>query len=168
MNKAQQIVATVWMIFAVAGTNSRAQVQTYCSKVGNNIACTTYDDTASSQSYCTQLFNNLRCTTYGNDYNRIQVLRNYEDGQVIGTALGTAVMDAIGEYQAHRRIKKAKRDEWNQFVQDTIATTELACEEDPAKQGTTIVGCRTMVFTFNQFLHRHQSDFVPDGRNVNM
>jgi hypothetical protein len=25
-----------------------------------------------------------------------------------------------------------------------------------------------MIFTFNQFLHRHQKDFVPDGRNVNL
>lgn len=168
MNKASQIAAVLGILALFTVTDSIAQTQTYCTNIAGNIACTSYDQGSSSQSYCTSISNNLTCTTYGDDYNRIQVLRNYEDGQVIGTALGTAVMDAIGEYQTHRRIQKAKRDEWNQFVQDTLAKEEVDCEADPAKQGTTVVGCRTMTFTFNQFLHRHQSDFVPEGTNVNM
>ncbi len=143
-----------------------AQVQTYCTNVSGNIACTSYDHGTSSQSYCTRIGSNLSCTTYNDDYNRVQVLESYEAGQILGTALGNVITTAIEEYRSHKRLRQEKQDAWNQFVQDTLATTELACEEDPAKEGTTVIGCRTMIFTFNQFLHLHQKDFVPDGRNV--
>ncbi|HEX5282483.1 MAG TPA: hypothetical protein VFW30_00045 [Bryocella sp.] len=145
-----------------------AQVQTYCSNIAGNIACTTYDQTTSSQSYCTSIGNNLTCTTYNDSYDTVQVQRNYAAGQVIGTVLGEIVVAAIQEYREHKRIRRTKHDEWAQFVQDTLASTELACEADPAKQGTTVVGCRTTILTFDQFLHAHQKDFVPDGRNVEL
>lgn len=150
----------------MSGTNS-GPMQTYCTNVAGNIACTTYDQGSSTQSYCSSVAGSLSCTTYSNDYNRVQIRDNYEAGQVFGTALGNLVMGAIGRYRANKRTRQAKEREWNQFVQDTIASEELACETDP-KHEVTVVGCRTMIFTFNQFLHRHEKDFVPDGTNVKM
>jgi hypothetical protein len=97
----------------------------------------------------------------------VQIQQNYEAGQVVGTALGNLITAAIDEYKAHKRVRQAKQDEWNQFVQDTFATIELACETDP-KHDPAVVGCRTMFFTLNQFIQRHQKDFVPDGKNVQM
>jgi hypothetical protein len=145
------------------GANSFAQVQTYCTNIAGNISCTSYDHGASSQSYCTSIGGNLSCTTYDDDYDRVRIRQNYEAGQVIGTALGNTVSAAIAEYKAKKRIKQAKKEFWDQFVQDTIATQELKCETDPNE---IVVVCRTVVFTLNQFLHRHQNDFVPDQRNV--
>jgi len=153
---------------ALTGVISYGQVQTFCTNISGNIACTSYNQAASSQTYCTSISNNLSCTTYDDDYSRVQIRRNYEIGQVIGTALGDTIMDAIQQYKEHKRIEKDRKDEWNQFVQDTLAKIELACELDPAKMGTNALGCRTEIFTFNQFIHRHRRDFVPDGKNVEM
>lgn len=161
--------ATLLGFFILVGeVTSPAQIQTYCTNISGNIACTSYNNGASSQSYCTSIAGNLSCTTYNDNYNKVQIQQNYEAGQVIGTALGNAVAAAIEQYKANKRIRQAKQEEWNQFVQDTLATNELTCETDPKKQGTTLVGCRTMMFTFNQFLHRHQKDFVIDGKNIEM
>jgi hypothetical protein len=168
MNKATPPAAILGVLILLAGTTSSAQMQTYCTNIAGNIACTSYDHGTSSQSYCTSIAGNLSCTSYDDNYSRVQIRQNYEAGQIIGTALGNAIVAAIEEYKTNKRIRRAKEDEWNQFVQDTIATSELACEADPSKQGTTVVGCRNMIFTFNQFLHRHERDFVPDGRNVEM
>lgn len=168
MDKPRRIAGALCILALYSGTKSLAQMQTYCTNIAGNIACTTYDQGTSSQSYCTSIAGNLSCTTYGDRYDRVQILQNYEAGQAIGTALGNAVMAAIEEYKTNKRVRKEKQDEWNQFVQDTLATTELSCEADPAKEGTTVLGCRAMFFTFNQFLHRHQKDFVPDGGNVNL
>jgi len=168
MNKPNRITAALCILALYPGAKSLAQMQTYCTNIAGNIACTTYDKGTSSQSYCTSIAGNLSCTTYGDTYDRVQILQNYEAGQVIGTAVGNAVMAAVEEYKTNKRVRKEKQDEWNQFVQDTLATAELSCEADPAKEGATVVGCRTMIFTFNQFLHRHQKDFVPDGGNVNL
>jgi hypothetical protein len=151
----------------LVGTRSFAQVHTYCTNIAGNIACTSYDDGASAQSYCTSIAGNLSCTTYDDDYSRVQIRQNYEAGQVIGTALGNAITAAIAEYKANKRLRQAKQDEWNQFLQDVIAKKELDCEADP-KHEMTVVGCRTWMFNFNQFLHKHQKDFVPDGRNVEL
>jgi hypothetical protein len=143
-----------------------AQTQTYCSDVGGNIACTSYDNGASSQTYCSSIASNLTCTTYNNDnYNRVQIERNYEAGEVIGTALGNVIMAAI---QAHNARKQA-RQEWDQFVQDILAETELKCETDPnIHDESGAVGCRTFIFAFNQFIHQHRKDFVTDYRNVKL
>lgn len=167
MNNAMR-VALLGLLVPLVGTHSFAQVQTYCTNIAGNIACTSYDQGGSSQSYCTSIAGNLTCTTYDDNYTRVQIQKNYEAGQVIGTALGNAIVAAIEEYKTNKRVRQAKQDEWNQFVQDTIATHELTCEADPNHYSTTTVGCRTMAFTFNQFLHRHQRDFVPDGRNVEL
>lgn len=167
MQSAIRTAAVLGLLIPLAGTSSFAQVQTSCTNVSGNIACTSYDHGASSQSYCTSIAGNLSCTTYDDNYNQVRILQNYEAGQVIGTALGNVIAAAIEKYKMNKRIRQAKQDEWNQFVQDTLATTELACEADPKRQ-VTVVGCRTMFFNFNQFLHKHQSDFVPDGRNVEM
>ncbi len=156
------------ILFLLIGTSTLAQVQTFCSNIAGNIACTTYDHGASTQSYCTSIAGNLSCTTYDDDYSRVQLRRNYEAGQVIGTAIGSAIFAAIAEYKSNKRIGQAKQDEWNQFVQDTLSKTELACEADPQRHNTTVLGCRTTIFTFNQFLHRHPTDFVPDGNNVEL
>jgi hypothetical protein len=148
-------------------TNSVAQVQTYCTNIAGNIACTSYDHGASSQSYCTSIAGNLSCTTFDDSYSQARIRQNYEAGQVIGTALGNAIAAAINEYKTNKRRRQEKQDQWNQFVQDTLAKVELDCEADP-KHEITPVSCRTEFFAFNQFIHRHQKDFVPDGRNVEM
>ncbi|MGO8813455.1 MAG: hypothetical protein ACLQVG_02145 [Terriglobia bacterium] len=143
-----------------------AQTQTYCSDVGGNIACTSYDNGGSSQTYCSSIAGSLTCTTYNNDnYNRVQIERNYEAGEVIGTALGNVITAAI---QAHNARKQA-RQEWDQFVQDILAKTELQCETDPnIHDESGAVGCRTFMFAFNQFVHKHRKDFVVDARNVSL
>jgi len=64
-----------------------------------------------------------------------------------------------------KRARQAKQQQWDQFVQDTIAAQELACETDP-KHELPVLACRTEIFSFNQFLHKHRKDFVPDGNNV--
>lgn len=159
-----------------ASINSSAQVQTYCTNIAGNIACTSYDRGASSQSYCTSIAGNLSCTTFDDNenYNQVQIRQNYEAGQAIGTALGNAVGAAIEEYKAQKRLRQAKQDEWNQFIQDALATGDLSCETDPEviKNAPNLnvvrVGCRIMLFIFNQFLHKHQKDFVPDQRNLKM
>jgi hypothetical protein len=166
MNKAIRTVAPGILIL-LAANGLFAQVQTYCTNIAGNIACTSYDHGASSQSYCSSIAGNLSCTTYSDNNNRTQIQQNYEAGQVIGTALGNAIVAAIHEYKTDKRIRQTKQDEWNQFVQDTLAKIELACEADP-KHEISVVGCRTIIFTFNQFLHIHQRDFVPDGKNVEM
>lgn len=168
MNKLACITAIFALIIAFSDDISYGQMQTYCTNIAGNIACTNYDHGTSSQSYCTSIGNNLTCTTYSDDYNKVKILQNYETGQVIGTALGTAIMSAIEQYRMHKRIRNERDAEWNQFVQDTLAKTELDCELNAAKEETTVVGCRTMIFTFNEFLQRHQKDFVPDGWNVNL
>lgn len=169
----KQLVAVAALALA-ASTNSLAQVQTYCTNIAGNISCTSYDHGASSQSYCTSIAGNLSCTTFddNDNYSQVQIRQNYEAGQAIGTALGNSIAAAIEEYKAQKRMRQAKQDEWNQFVQDELAKGELSCETDPAVVqdlpdfNVRIVGCRTMLFVFNQFLHRHQRDFVPDQRNV--
>jgi hypothetical protein len=168
MNKASRAALVLGILGLLAGTISFAQVQTYCTNIAGNIACTSYDQGAASQSYCTSIAGNLSCTTYDDDYSRIQIRQDYEAGQVIGTALGDIIAAAIADYRAHKRLQQTKQDAWNQFVQDTLSANELECEADPGKQNTTVLGCRTMIFTFNQFLQRHKKDFVPDGKNVEM
>jgi hypothetical protein len=165
MKKEIQIVFLV-LLAMLATVPVLAQIQTYCSDVGGNIACTSYDNGASSQTYCSSIAGNLSCTTYNNDnYSRVQIQRNYEAGQVIGTALGNVIIAAI---EAHK-AKRQARQEWNQFVQDGIATVELACETNPSMSGPSgAVGCRTFIFALNQFIHKHQKDFVVDKRNVDL
>ena len=89
----------------------------------------------------------------------MRIERNYEAGQVIGTALGNVVVAAIKQ---HTERKKA-RQQWEQYVQDKIAVAELACETDP---GATPVGCRTAFFAFNSFIHKHRKDFPLTTRNL--
>jgi hypothetical protein len=154
------------MLAILAPSFVLAQTQTYCTEIGANVACTSYDNGASSQTYCSSIAGNLSCTTYNNDnYSRVQIERNYDAGQVIGTDLGNLIVAAI---EAHRARKHA-RQEWNQFVQDTIAEKELACETNPSMSGPSgAVGCRTLFFAFNQFIHRHQKDFAVDKRNLDL
>jgi hypothetical protein len=160
--KAHAVFATIVL---VATTPSLAQMQTYCSNISGNIACTTYDHGASTQSYCTQISTSLSCTTYSDNDRQIRIQQNYEAGQVLGTALGEAVIGAIEEYRAHKRARLAKQDEWNQFVQDTISKTELACEADP-KHDPPVAVCRSGIFALNLFIHMHQKDFIVDGNNM--
>jgi hypothetical protein len=145
-----------------------SQMSTYCSGSGGNIACTTYDQGASTQSYCTSIGDNLSCTTFGNvnDYSHVTVQQNYEAGSVIGAAIGGSVVAAIRDYREHKHIKQDKQDKWNQFVQNTLSTTGLACETDPKHEGGSIEECREQTFGINQFVHRHQKDFVMDGYNM--
>jgi hypothetical protein len=171
----KKLIAGVALMLG-AVTNSIAQVQTYCTNIAGNIACTSYDHGASSQSYCTSISGNLSCTTFddNDDYNRVQIRNNYEAGQAIGTALGNAIVAAIEEYKAQKRMRQAKRDEWNQFIQDGVATAELSCEAAPEviKSAPDLnvvrVGCRKLAFVFNQFLHKHQRDFAADERNLRL
>jgi hypothetical protein len=167
MTKTNRIGATLGTLLLLAGNSSLAQVQTYCSNIGGNIACTSYDHGASSQSYCTSIGGNLSCTTYGDNTDRVQVRRDYEAGQVIGTALGNVILAAIQEYKTNKRIQRAKRDEWDQFVQDTIAKAELTCEADP-QHNTPVAICRSGVLALNQFIHNHEKNFIPDGTNIGM
>ena len=144
-----------------------AQVQTYCSDFGGNIACTSYGgDGSSSQSYCTSIAESLSCTTYNSDnYSRVRVERNYEAGEVIGTALGNVIAAAIRRHNEKRRAQQ----EWEQFVQDKIAAAELTCETEPNMGGTYgAVGCRTAFFAINSFLHKHRKDFRLTARNLRL
>ena len=143
-----------------------AQVQTFCTNVGGNIACTSYGgDGLSSQSYCTSIAGNLTCTTYNNDDRHVQVQRNYETGQVIGTALGNVIAAAIEKHNA----KKQARQDLDQRVQDAIASVELACETNPSMGGSSgAVGCRTTCFALSSFIHKHRKDFLPNQRNVGL
>jgi hypothetical protein len=144
-----------------------AQVQTYCTYSGGSIACTSYGgDGPSSQSYCTRIAGSLSCTTYNNDnYSKVQIERNYEAGEVLGTALGKIITAAIKKHRANEEA----RQEWEQFVQDKIAIAELACETDPNMGGAYgAVGCRTAFFAFNSFLHKHRKDFLVDARNLGL
>ena len=161
----QSAILTI-IVFAVSA-EVLAQTQTYCSDFAGNIACTSYGgDGSSSQSYCTSIGGSLSCTTYDNDnYSRVRIERNYEAGQVIGTALGNVVVAAIKQ---HTERKKA-RQQWEQYVQDKIAVAELACETDPDMGGTYgAVGCRTAFFAFNSFLHKHRKDFPLTTRNLDL
>ncbi len=144
MTKTFRAGAVLGTLILLASNYSLAQVQTYCTNISGNIACTSYDHGASSQSYCTSIGSNLSCTTYGDNPNQVQVLRNYEAGQVIGTALGDAIVTAIQQYRENKRARQAKQDEWNQFVQDTLAKEELACEADPTHEAPIAV-CRAGV-----------------------
>jgi hypothetical protein len=155
------------MVFALSTKVVLAQTQTYCSDFGGNIACTSYGgDGSSSQSYCTSIGGSLSCTTYDNDnYSRVRIEKNYEAGQLIGTALGKAIAEAIRQHNE----RKKQRQEWEQYVQDKIAVAELACETDPNMGGAySPVGCRTAFFAFNSFLHKHRKDFQLTTRNLNM
>ena len=89
----------------LAGPACFSQVQTYCTNVAGNIACTSYDHGASTQSYCTSIAGNLSCTTYGQSVDRVLPQRNYEAGQVLGTALGNAISSAIESYRSHKRAR---------------------------------------------------------------
>jgi hypothetical protein len=111
----------------------------------------------------------LSCTTYNNDnYDQVRIQRDYQAGQVIGTALGNLIIAAI---EAHR-AKKQVRNEWDQFVQDKFAEVDLGCETNPhlieASGPSGAVGCRTVVFALNQFVHKHRKDFVADGWNIHL
>lgn len=154
-----------------ASVSASGQMQTYCTNIAGNIACTSYDNGSSSQSYCTSIGDNLSCTTYGHtdQYNQVQVQQNYAAGYAIGTALGNAVVAAIEEYREHRRDRQEKQDAWNQFVQDVLANVELHCEVgDHTTAPESPEDCRDMTLTFNQFFHRHQKDFVVDNNNMNL
>jgi hypothetical protein len=167
MNYAIRTVAVLGVFILYAETNSFAQVQTYCTNIAGNIACTSYGgDGSSSQSYCTSIAGNLSCTTYNNDNDsRVQVEHNYETGQVIGSALGNLIAAAI---QKHRAKKQARQD-WDQVVQDAIASVELACETNPGMSGPGgAVGCRTACFAINSFIHKHRKDFLPNKRNMDL
>jgi hypothetical protein len=145
------------------------QVQTFCSDIAGNIACTSYDNGASSQTYCTSIAGSLSCTTYGHtdQYNQVQVQQNYAVGVAIGTAVGNIVVAAIEGYREHKRLKQAKQDAWDQYVQDVLSGTELHCETEPT-HATRPEDCRTFIFTLNQFIHRHQKDFVVDYQNMSL
>jgi hypothetical protein len=155
------------IVFALGTRVVLAQTQTYCSNFGGNIACTSYGgDGSSSQSYCTSIRDSLSCITYNSDnYSRVRIERNYEAGQVVGTALGNIVAAAIRQ---HNKRKK-ERQEWEQYVQDKITEAELTCETEP-NMGATYgaVGCRTVFFAFNSFLHKHRRDFALTARNLTM
>jgi len=167
MNKTRRAAACVGVLLLLAGSNSLAQIQTYCTNIQGNISCTSYDSGSSSQTFCSSIGGNLSCTTYSDSVNQVQMRQNYVAGQIIGSAIGNAVVAAIEEYKAHKRIQKEKTEQWNQVVQDAIGTVQLACETDP-KHEIPVLDCRRMMLIFNQFLHLHQKDFVPDGKNVKL
>jgi hypothetical protein len=96
------------------------------------------------------------------------MLQNYEAGQMIGTALGNLIGDAIAAYREGKRQQKEKQGEWYQFVQDTLASVQLACEGEPGHTQETVLACRREIFVFNEFLQRHTKDFAPDGKNVTL
>ena len=75
----------------------------------------------------------------------------------------------IAAIEKHRAKKQARQD-WDQQVQDAIATVELACETNPNLSGHPggAVGCRTVCFAFNSFIHKHHKDFLPDKRNMDL
>jgi hypothetical protein len=92
----------------------------------------------------------------------VQIQRNYEAGQVIGTALGEIVIAAIQNLQA----KKQARKNYDQDVQDRLSHSELACETNPETGGAT--GCRTFFFALNSFIHKHRKDFFPCKENFEL
>jgi hypothetical protein len=94
------------------------------------------------------------------------VLQNYEAGRVIGTALGYAVVAAVEACRANKRAKQAKQDVWEQFLQDTLAKSQLSCESEETEEVRT--NCRRSNVALNQFLHHHSKDFVADGQNLNV
>jgi hypothetical protein len=156
-------------VLLTACLSAWGQMQTYCTNIAGNIACTSYDNSSSSQSYCTSIGDSLSCTTYAHtdQYNQVQVQQNYAPGYAIGTALGSAVVAAIEEYREHRRDRQEKQDAWNQFVQDVIATIELQCEIGNSNTAPdSPEECRSEMLTFDQFFHRHQKDFVVDHHNM--
>jgi len=160
-------VPAVLLVLVASCCLTFGQVQTYCSDFGGNIACTSYGgDGSSSQSYCSRVAGSLTCTTYNSDnYSRVRVERNYEAGEVIGTALGNIIAAAI---KRHNERKQA-REEWEQYVQDRVGAVELACETDPSMGGTYgAVGCRTAFFAVSSFLHKHRKDFRPTVRNLRL
>jgi hypothetical protein len=160
------------MLVIDIGSQAAAQtVQTYCSNVGGNIACTSYDNATSSQSYCTSIGGNLSCTTYSNtnDYSRVQVQQNYEAGKAIGTALGNLISAAIEQHRANKQLLRDRQDQWNQWVQDMISSKEIDCEANPSESNLkTPEDCRRSIYVLNQFLHRHRKDFVFDGNNFGL
>jgi hypothetical protein len=144
----------------------KAQIQTYCSEVDGNIACTSYDSGTSSQTYCSSIAGSLTCTTYRNnndDHSQAQVERNYEVGQIAGSAIGDSILAAI---ERHSKNKQA-RQQWDQFVQDNLAKMELTCETNPdMNEYGGPVGCRTFTFALNQFIHKHRKNFIASKRNL--
>jgi len=180
MNNAIRTATVLRILLLWVGTNSLAQVQTYCTNVAGNIACTSYGgDGSSSQSYCTSIAGNLSCTTYNDDnYSHVQVLHNYEAGQVIGSALGNVIAAAIEKHRAKRQA----RQDWDQQVQDALGAIELACETDTVQEidpsrnqpkmggekAERVLHCRTYFFALNSFLHKHRKDFVPSVRNFGL
>jgi hypothetical protein len=168
MKRYAKVMMFVVVIFMMASHGLRAQTLTYCNGFAGNIACTSYDSGASSQTYCSSIVGSLTCTTFRNatyDNEIAQIQRNYEAGQLIGSAIGNVILAAI---ERHRENKEA-RQEWDQFVQDTLGKVELACETDPSMSEVGgPVACKTFMFVFNQFIHKHRRDFVVDQKNVNM
>jgi hypothetical protein len=165
MNYISRTAAVLGIVTLCTGAKSVAQVHTYCTNVAGNIACTSYGgDGSSSQSYCTSIAGNLSCTTYNRDNDsRVQIERNYEAGQVIGSALGNLIAAAIENHRA----KKQARQDWDQVVQDAIATVELACETNPSMSGSGgAVGCRTVCFAIDSFVHKHRKDFLPNKKTL--
>jgi hypothetical protein len=77
-------------------------------------------------------------------------------------ALGDAIIAAIRENTAK---KQAKRD-YDQWLQDRMSQTELACERNPEMGGA--VGCRTFYFAVNSFIRKHQKDFFPCQENFDL
>lgn len=151
------------VVVVLAASAALAQEQTYCTDVAGNIACTTYNNAASSQTYCTRIAGNLSCTTYDSDNaTRVRIRQDYEAGQIIGTALGDAIAKAIQEHKAKKRARK----DYDQFVQDQFSQSELACETNPEMGGA--VGCRTFYFAVNSFIHKHQKDFFPCKENFDL
>jgi len=155
------------LLFTVSSLAAVGQTQTYCTNIDGNIACNSFNHEESSQSYCTSISGNLSCTTFDtNHYDRVVVLQNYEAGRVIGTALGNAVVAAVEACRANKRAKQAKQDVWEQFLQDTLAKSQLSCETEETEEVRK--NCRSSFVAFSQFLHRHPKDFVADGHNLNM
>ncbi len=151
------------IVVLLAASAASAQEQTYCTNIAGNIACTTYNNAESTQTYCSQIAGSLSCTTYNsNNTTQVQIQRNYEAGQVIGTYLGAVITKAIQEHEA----KKQARKDWDQFIQDQFSQSELACETNPEMGG--VVGCRTFYFAVNSFIHKHQKDFFPCKENFEL
>ena len=123
-------------VLLVGPTLVWGEVQTFCSDIAGNIACTSYDSGASSQTYCTSIAGNLSCTTYGHtdQYNQVQIQHNYAVGAAIGSAIGNLVVGAIEGYREHKRQNRSREDAWNQYVQDVLAASELNCETEPTHE----------------------------------
>jgi hypothetical protein len=157
---------------------SKVQAQTsttYCSGLGlGNFACTNYDTSASAQSYCTKTGDNLSCTTYYSDggygnSSQVRAQQNYLAGQV-GTELTNAIASAIERYKAHKQAQRAQRENMNQRIQDVLASVESSCTTGStiASSPNEVIECRNTLFTLDRFLHRHRDDFVPNVHNLQM